>query len=123
MKHVNTVDMEQLSDDQIAAARARRMKERYNFASHLHLTRQLHVLLLLHIMLVSRYRFTIAGLLAHCLGSSLLLVSQRFVCTRNMYGFWYICRDTARFDIEKMDLPENHPFAVAKKVSSHKAPF
>ncbi|KAL0029419.1 hypothetical protein WJX77_006094 [Trebouxia sp. C0004] len=53
MKHVNTVDMEQLSDDQIAAARARRMKE----------------------------------------------------------------RDIARFDIEKMDLPENHPFAVAKKVS------
>lgn len=53
MKHVNTVDMEQLSDDQIAAARARRMKE----------------------------------------------------------------RDTARFDIEKMDLPENHPFAMAKRVS------
>ena len=49
MKHVNTVDMEQLSDDQIAAARARRMKERYNFALHLHLTRQLHFLLLLHI--------------------------------------------------------------------------
>ncbi len=40
-----------------------------------------------------------------------------------MYGLWYNCRDTARFDIEKMDLPENHPFAVAKKVSSHKAPF
>ncbi len=77
MKHVNTVDMEQLSDDQIAAARARRMKERYNCASHLHLARQLHVLLLLHMIFVSRYRFTIAGLLAHCLGSSLLLVSHK----------------------------------------------
>lgn len=53
MKHVNTVHMEELSDDQIAAARARRSKE----------------------------------------------------------------RDVPRFDIEKMDLPDNHPFAVAKKVS------
>ncbi len=73
MKHVNTVDMEQLSDDQIAAARARRMKERYKSASLIHLNRQLHILLLQHMMSVSRYRFTIAGLLAHCLGSSLLL--------------------------------------------------
>ena len=70
MKHVNTVDMEQLSDDQIAAARARRTKERYNFA--LHVTRQLYVQLLTHMMTVSRYRFTIAGLLAHCLRSSLI---------------------------------------------------
>ncbi len=121
MKHVNTVDMEQLSDDQIAAARARRMKERCTYALHLHVTRQLHVLLLL--MYVSRYRFTIAGLLAHCLGPSMLIVSHKFICTKNMYEFWFNCRDTARFDIEKMDLPENHPFAVAKQVSSHKAPF
>lgn len=28
MKHVNTMQMEELSDDQIAAARARRSKER-----------------------------------------------------------------------------------------------
>lgn len=53
MKHVNTMHMEELSDDQIAAARARRSKE----------------------------------------------------------------RDSPRFDIEKVDLPDNHPFAVKKKVS------
>ena len=29
MKHVNTMQMEELSDDQIAAARARRSKERF----------------------------------------------------------------------------------------------
>jgi len=74
-------------------------------------------------MFVSRYQCTIAGLPAHCLGSSSLLVPQRSVCAINTYGLWYICRDTARFDIEKMDLPENHPFAVAKQVSSHKAPI
>ena len=27
------------------------------------------------------------------------------------------CRDSPRFDIEKVDLPDNHPFAVKKKVS------
>ena len=35
MKHVNTVHMEELSDDQIAAARARRSKERYHSLVHL----------------------------------------------------------------------------------------
>lgn len=53
MRHVNTMQMEELSEDQIAAARARRSKE----------------------------------------------------------------RDSPRFDIEKVDLPDNHPFAVKKKVS------
>lgn len=53
MKHVNTMQMEELSDDQIKAARARRSKE----------------------------------------------------------------RDTPRLDLDQVELPDNHPFAVKKKVS------
>lgn len=28
------------------------------------------------------------------------------------------CRDAPKIDIDQLDLPENHPFAVKKKVSS-----
>ena len=90
MKNVRTVEMEELSKEQIEAARLRRSRDRLLYYHH------------------SRYSIW-------CLHRSSVCQHQcwKHLCSKPESA----CREIASLNLESVELPENHPFAVKKRVS------
>lgn len=135
MKHVNTIQMEELSDAQILAARKRRSKER---SGNLLCTCPIHRLPGIQRLqacmgaAASSFSFQVLLQRRHLRqGSAGACMQRSVICQHRLSSSRFdlgllncCCRDVVtKVDIDKLELPDNHPFAVKKKVRRQGKPF